>query len=252
MKLLIQKNWMKPLAILWVAALLAGCMAAPVGSEDPALQWQWLFDGSSLDQWVGLGQADFPAEQWQIEGDTLHKLNSSADTERGYGGDLRSREQFQNFELCFEFKLTQGANSGVKYNVSERLSAQHGHPSAAIGFEFQVLDDANHPDAKAGRNGNRTVGGLYDIYPPAANKPPVAPGEWHQGCVLAETNRIRHVLDGETVLDYRPGSADFADRVAASKFAEIKGFAQRRAGYIVLQDHFDELWYRKIKIRRLD
>ena len=139
----------------------------------------------------------------------------------------------------------------MKYIVSEEMSAQHGHASSAIGFEFQLLDDLHHPDAKLGREGNRTIGGLYDIYAPAATKPAVGAGEWHQGCVRAERDRIRHSLDGAVVLEYRVSDADFKKRVAASKFAPIPSFAERRAGHIVLQDHLDELWYRKIRIRRL-
>jgi len=157
--------------VAWAA--LSACASSPeadvsqktVLSQGTEQAWRWLFDGADLDQWTGLGRPDIPADSWQIEGDTLHKV---ASTEENLGGDLRTKERFKNFELCFEFKLTEGANSGVKYNVSEEMSAQHGHPSSAIGFEFQILDDRYHPDAKMGRDGNRTVGALYDIYPPAA------------------------------------------------------------------------------------
>lgn len=234
------------LRLYWLAAwvVLTGCAS----SQAPDPTWQWLFDGTDLNQWTGLGRPDIPAESWQIAGDTLHKVGSTAEN---YGGDLRTKERFNNFELCFEFKLTRGANSGVKYNVSEEMSAQHGHPSSAIGFEYQVLDDRYHPDAKMGRDGNRTVGALYDIYPPATTKPTVEAGDWHMGCVRAETNHINHTLDGELVLEYRLDDPDFVTRVAGSKFAPIDGFADRREGYIVLQDHLDELWYRNIKVRRL-
>jgi len=227
--------------IIWVA--ISGCAGVPAEQT-----WQWLFDGSDLDHWAGLGRADIPSDSWKIAGNTLHKIRVSAEN---YGGDLRTKERFRNFELCFEFKLTRGANSGVKYNVSEEMSVQHGHPSSAIGFEFQILDDLHHPDAKLGRDGNRTVGGLYDIYAPATAKPAVAAKEWHAGCIRAESDRIRHSLDGAVVLEYRLSDPDFRDRVAASKFAAIPGFAERREGYIVLQDHLDELWYRKIRVRRL-
>jgi len=233
--------------VVWLA--VSSAMSGCASSQATTSAWQVLFDGSDLSQWTGLGRPDFPTDSWQIAGDTLHKVASS---EKTYGGDLRTKERFKNFELCFEFKLTQGANSGVKYNVSEEMSAQEGHPSAAIGFEFQVLDDRYHPDAKQGRDRNRTVGALYDIYPPAVNKPVVAAGDWHEGCVWAETDQIRHTLDGETVLAYRLSDPDFVSKVAASKFASIDGFALRREGFIVLQDHFDELWYRNIRVRRLD
>lgn len=139
----------------------------------------------------------------------------------GYGGDLRTVRKYRNFELCFEFRLTQGANSGVKYNVSEELSARHGHASAAIGFEFQILDDAHHPDANKGHAGNRTLASLYDIYPAASNKPVVRSGEWHSGCVLADGNRITHQLDKRKVLEIDTRSTDFSSHLAFSKFADI-------------------------------
>jgi len=245
-------------SVLWLVlyAGMLGCAAAraPASSEQTESSelseqaWKWLFDGSDLDQWTGLGRPDIPTGSWQIVGDTLHKTKGAEDN---YGGDLRTKQRFSNFELCFEFKLTQGANSGVKYNVSEAMSAQHGHPSSAIGFEFQILDDKYHPDAKMGRDGNRTVGALYDIYPPAASKPVVAAGDWHEGCVRADNNSVRHSLDGTLVLEYRLTDPDFINRVADSKFASIEGFTDWRKGYIVLQDHFDELWYRNIRVRRL-
>ena len=256
--------------ILW-AVLISACATLPKESESEESEskkskseesapevrdqktrtdvtWKWLFDGSTLDHWTGLGAS--PSDRWVIDTEKklLHKLPSNEDN---YGGDLRTQERYENFELCFDFKLAQGANSGVKYNVSEAISAQHDHPSAAIGFEYQVLDDAYHPDAKAGNSGNRTVGGLYDLYPPAADKPEVVAGSWYTGCVLALTDTIRHSLNGQVVLEYQPGSADFGRRLAASKFADIENFSLRRAGYIVLQDHLDEVWYRNIKIRRL-
>lgn len=237
----ISRQWIPSLCIV---ALMCGC------------QSQVLFDGSDLEHWTGLGRNIIPSGHWVIEGTSLHKVAGArapaiAGNEPGYGGDLRSNKRYLNFSLCFDFKLAKGANSGVKYNVSEQISAQHGHPSAAIGFEFQVLDDANHPDATQGRDGNRTVASLYDIYPAAADKPVVRPNEWHRGCVLADGDRIVHSLDDKPVLEYDVGSADFLARVAASKFAAIENFSTRRAGYIVLQDHFDDVWYRNIRIREL-
>jgi len=243
--------------VLWLlaAALVSGCGSAQVIPADVP-EWQILFDGTDLNQWQGLNRDNIPAGHWQIEGDTLRKVPGKeaplvSGNAPGYGGDIRSRDTYQNFELCFEFRLSEGANSGVKYNVSAALSAQHGHPGAAIGFEYQLLDDANHPDAKMGRNGNRTVASLYDILPASATKPTVLPQRWHEGCVLADGNQISHLLDGDVVLRYDVASSAFTEALAASKFAAMDGFSERKRGYIVLQDHFDEVWYRNIRIRLL-
>lgn len=233
--------------------LMGGCALTAANPEDG---WISLFDGSDLEAWQGLGRSDIPAGHWVIEGDSLRKVAGTKapnllGNPAGYGGDLRTRERFRDFELCFDFKLSAGANSGVKYNVSQALSSAHGHPSSAIGFEYQVLDDARHPDAKMGRNGNRTLASLYDVVPASESKPFAETGEWRHGCVVADGNRITHRLDGQQVLGFDVMSEMFRDSVAASKFAEIEGFAERRSGYIVLQDHFDDVWYRNIRIRRL-
>jgi hypothetical protein len=115
----------------------------------------------------------------------------------------------------------------------------------------QVLDDERHPDAKAGNAGNRTAAGLYDLIPPVAGKPVKPVGEWNEGRIVFRGNHGEHWLNGVKTLEYDLGSPRMDSLLAASKYATIKGFGDRRTGHIVLQDHNDSVWYRNIRIRPL-
>ncbi len=218
--------------------------------------WKLLFDGQSFDGWRGLGQESVPQEHWVIEDGTLHKKASgdvpvAADGQPAAGGDLMTEDTFGDFELAFDWKISPNGNSGVKYNVSEEMSTSHAPKTAALGFEYQVLDDEGHPDAKAGVDGNRTSAGLYDLIAPAAGKPLNPVGEWNEGRIVFRGNHGEHWLNGIKVVEYDLDTPRFDSLLAASKYASIEGFADRRTGHIVLQDHNDDAWYRNIKIREL-
>ncbi|MEE2775239.1 MAG: DUF1080 domain-containing protein [Acidobacteriota bacterium] len=217
--------------------------------------WRLLFDGRSFDGWRGLGREDVPAGHWRIEEGTLRKVASgevptAADGQPLEGGDLMTVETFGDFELSLEWKVASGANSGVKYNVSEEMSTASPPHYAALGFEYQVLDDDLHPDAKVGPN--RTAAGLYDLVEPAASKPIRPVGEFNEGRIVFARGHGEHWLNGERVLSYDLSSEDFAKRFARSKYAAIEGFADVREGHLVLQDHGDDVWFRNIKVRSIE
>jgi hypothetical protein len=217
--------------------------------------WELLFDGQSFDGWRGIGVDSVPSAHWQIEDGVIHKIPSGdvplrPDGQPVSGGDLMTEDTYGDFELTFDWKVSEGGNSGVKYNVDEDLSMQNGR--AALGFEYQILDDDRHPDAKAGVGGNRTAAGLYDLIAPASGKPVNAPGEWNHGRIVFQGNHGEHWLNGQKTVEYDLGSARMDSLLAASKYAKIQGFADRRDGHIVLQDHNDAVWFRNIKIRELD
>lgn len=209
----------------------------------------FLFDGKSNAQWRRIYQKKFPDKGWDIRNGTLTVQNSNGE-EQGFGGDLVTRATYSAFDLQFEFKLTEGANSGVKYFVQESYDSKG---KSGIGLEFQVLDDARHPDAKLGKDGNRTLGSLYDLIPRA----PVAAafkkiGEWNYGrIVVYPNNRVEHWLNGYKILEYEKGSKDFIEKVAASKYKDWPGFGLWEKGHILLQDHGNEVSYRSIKIKVL-
>jgi len=227
------------------------------GAESTAADtegWVSLFDGETFAGWRGLGRESIPAAHWVVENGTIHKV-ASGDVETAddgqplEGGDILTEAVWLDFELVLEWKVARGANSGVKYNVSEPMSTAHPPRNAALGFEYQILDDDLHPDALNGPN--RTTAALYDLIEPAADKGVRPVGEWNEARVVLVGSRGEHWLNGHKVLDFDLESEDFAQRFAASKYLPIESFATRRPGHIVLQDHGDDVWFRNLRIRSL-
>lgn len=212
--------------------------------------WTLLFNGESFDGWRGYRKDAVPTEHWKIENGAIHKIASGdvplmADGQPQQGGDIITLQKYENFELSFEWKVAQAANSGIKYNVIEEMSDQN-----PLGFEYQILDDENHPDAKMGNGTNRTASGLYDLISPQ-NKTLKPVGQWNHGRIIFNELHGEHWLNGEKVLEYDLGSPRMDSLLAASKYAPIEGFGDKKTGHIVLQDHNDDVWFRNIKIREL-
>ena len=213
-------------------------------AAEEAAGWKLLFDGKTPSGWRGANKDAFPAQGWLIENGELVVLK--ADGQKGrQGGDIVTTGQYNNFELTLEAKLTPGANSGLKYFVTERKGS-----GSAIGLEFQLLDDDRHPDAKMGKNGNRTIGSLYDLIP-ADNKKAAAIGEWNKIRLLCQGNHVEHWLNGTKVVAYERGSPAFRKLVADSKYNKYNNFGEAGKGHLLLQDHSDEVHFRNIKIRAL-
>lgn len=208
--------------------------------------WVLLFDGENTEKWRGANAATFPEEGWTTE-DGLLTVHASDGSQEGWGGDIVTKETYSDFELSLEFRLTEGANSGIKYYVLEDEYA----PGAALGLEYQLLDDQRHPDAKQGRDGNRTVSSLYDLIPAADDKPINPPGQWNHARIIANDGKVEHWLNGEKVLEYERGSEEFRDLIARSKYSDYDRFGEAEEGHILLQDHGDEVSFRNIKIREL-
>ena len=152
--------------------------------------------------------------------------------------------------ISFDFKLTPGANSGVKYFVTLQEKVVNG---SAIGLEYQLLDDSLHPDAKLGRDGDRTLSSLYDLITANKQKRYIHPiGEWNTGrIVVYPDNRVEHYLNGVKVLEYIRGSQHYRDLVAVSKYHVWTNFGEAKQGHILLQDHGNEVSFKSIKIKPL-
>jgi hypothetical protein len=207
--------------------------------------WQLLWDGRTTWGWRSAKGKDFPKGGWEIKDGELSVLESGGAESRA-GGDIVTEATYAAFELKADFRITPGANSGIKYYVDTEINKGEG---SAIGLEFQILDDAVHPDAKLGRDGNRTMGSLYDLIPAAATKTVKPVGEWNQARVVSNGRHVEHWLNGTKVLEYERGSESFRQLVAISKYKVWPAFGEKPEGHVLLQDHGNRVSFRNVKIR---
>lgn len=219
-----------------------------LSAMEKANGYSLLWDGKTTKGWVGAYKSSFPAKGWEIKDGELSVVKSNGG-ESTNGGDIVTVKQYGAFALKFDFKLTEGANSGVKYFVT----LTEGNKGSAIGPEYQILDDVKHPDAKLGKNGNRTLGSLYDLI--TSKKIPNAQrkiGEWNKGTIMVyPNNKIEYFLNGFKILEYVRGSAEFEALVADSKYKNWKDFGMAPKGHILIQDHGDQVSFRSIKLKEL-
>jgi len=244
------------LDMMWLAAacLAAGVLAAAdagapntLTDAERAEGFSLLWDGKTTSGWRSAREKGFPKEGWEIRDGELSVLESGGNESRA-GGDIITERKFAAFELKLEFRLTAGANSGIKYYVDPELNKG---PGSSIGLEFQLLDDGGHPDAREGRGGNRTLASLYDLIPASADKKVKPIGEWNEARIVSRGRHVEHWLNGAKVLEYERGTKKFRRLVAESKYTVWPGFGELREGHILLQEHGNRVSFRNIKIREL-
>lgn len=222
-----------------------------LSSNEKRTGWRLLWDGKSSTGWRGTKSAEFPESGWEMKEGVL-TIQGTDGAEATGPGDIITTEQFSDFELILDFKITEGANSGIKYFVNPNLNKGTG---SAIGCEFQILDDKNHPDAKMGVAGNRTVSSLYDLISaenlsvPGRDKQFKGIGAWNRARIVSKDGKVEHWLNNEKVVAYDRFSQVFRSLVAYSKYKDWENFGQWPQGHILLQDHGDTVHFRNIKIR---
>jgi hypothetical protein len=240
--------------ILWIFGLMLTMMFImnPVDGQDNTLTkkekkagWTLLFDGKTSTGWMNAKSKTFPTSGWEVKNGTL-SVNPASKKQDG-GGDIVTVDKYKNFELIVDFMYTMGANSGIKYFVDTEVN---NGALASIGCEYQVLDDLNHPDAKAGFEGNRTLAGLYDLITPK-NKKDNGFEKWNRAKIIVNGSKVQHWLNDNLTVEYERGTPSWKELVARSKFKDSPGFGEVIEGRILLQDHGDSVSYKNIKIREI-
>ena len=215
-----------------------------LSDQEKAEGWELLFDGKDPNiRWRSIQGDRFPAAGWAIENETLVLLPGRK------GGDIITREQFSDFELVLDYKLTDSANTGIKYFVSELKNEQG--KITLNGPEFQLIDDYKHETVIDNKSPETSTGALYLLYAPQGKKLN-APGEWNQVKIIAKGKSVEHWVNGKKVLSYERGSEEFRKLVTSTKFNEyVTSYGEAEFGHILLQDHKDKANFRNIKIKRL-
>ncbi len=233
-------------AALAASISLASAVAAQAPNQapnhlSPAEQkegWSLLFDGTSLDGWRAYKRPDASGTRWVVK-DGLLCLAPGDSTDTRGARDIVATKAYSQFELAWDWRISVGGNSGVKYFVLEDRDG-------AIGHEYQVIDDEKHPDAKIGPH--RQTAALYDVMP-AANRPSKPAGEWNTSRVVVRGAEVEHWLNGTRVLTYTLDSPALREAIGKSKFKGIERFGKPQQGLILLQDHGDAVCYRNVKVR---
>lgn len=221
-------------------------IANTISEKEKKEGWVLLWDGKTTNGWRGAKLNGFPEKGWKME-DGILKVMKSGGGESTNGGDIITTKKYKNFVLSVDFKITPGANSGIKYFVDPDLNKGAG---SAIGCEFQILDDTKHPDAKLGVRGNRTLGSLYDLIAAPKNKP-YRGGFFNTAQVIVNGNKVQHLLNGVKIVEYERNNQMWDALVNYSKYADWPNFGNPSEGHILLQDHGDEVWFQNIKIKVL-
>lgn len=218
-------------------------LLASICSAQKNDQWIVLFDGTATNALRGYKMESFPDQAWSIEDGALVSQTGVANI------DLVTKEHFKNFELVFEWKVSEGGNSGVFFYVQETSNQEAGNgnsPNWLDNFEMQLLDDINFNDKEP----KRSAGALYDLIAPQ-NKVLKPIGEYNEAKLVVKNNHVEHWLNNKKVVEYEIESAALNKLITESKFKSNPDFAKSTNGCIMFQHHGQKVWLRNVKVRRL-
>jgi hypothetical protein len=244
------------LAVLAASTVSIAAAQAPPPNTLTAAEkqagWTLLFDGTTLGGWKSYDPASDATKGWVIDNGAIKNTKGSG-RPNSNGGDIVTAAMFTDFDFRFEWKISPGGNSGVKYLVLERLGAP-GTPMyvgddgrSAIGHEYQLIDDDNHADAKIGPH--RQTGAFYDVLAAPATKKTKPVGEFNESRILVQGTHVEHWLNGAKIVEYELETPAIVEAIAKSKFRNVEQFSKKASTRILLQDHGDEVWFRNLKIR---
>ncbi|WP_319589335.1 DUF1080 domain-containing protein [uncultured Draconibacterium sp.] len=202
-----------------------------------------LFDGSSTNAWRDLKSESFPEHGWVVKDGILTVLAKTDEHDGGH--DIITKNQYSNFELKLQVRLSEGANSGIKYMVVDTYKGNKNY----LGLEYQLIDNERHKDAKLGRNGNRKMAALYDILPTRKSVKINPSGEWNKVKIVSNKKQITHWINGKIALRYMRNSDSYKELVSLSKYSTFENFGGQEKGHILLQGHGNEVSFRNISIK---
>jgi hypothetical protein len=205
--------------------------------------YELLFDGKSTEHWQNAKTGKFPEKGWEVKDGVLTIL-ANDDEESTISTDIITKEEFDSFELKFEFNLTEGSNSGIVYGI--------GNNGPEVGLKYQIIDNDNHPDAQKGMAFNRRIASLYDLIPAKMieSRHIYKPGGWNRGRILVLPNgKVQHWLNGQKLVEYNRGDAVYNDIIARSQFGGYEGFGLTEKSPVLIQNLGHTVYFRSLKIR---
>lgn len=239
--------------LFFAGSVITSCTSKTAGEKetdkksiDVEEDWIILFDGKGTQGWRNYAKETFPEQGWVIENGALKCVGSGSGEAGGMGGDIIFDRKFKDFHLKLEWKISEGGNSGIFYLAQELP----GEPIWKSAPEMQILDNEKHLDAQLGKDGNRKAGSLYDLIP-AKPQNAKKTGEWNEAEIMIYQGTVVHKMNGEVVLEYHLGTADWDTMIVNSKFQPFPEFGKYKEGFIGLQDHGNDVWFRNMKIKEL-
>ncbi len=196
-----------------------------------------IFDGETLNGWT-FNNGRPITHGWEVKDGMIHLVPSQKDSNELRAGNILTVTEYQNFDLSFEWKISEGGNSGLKYRVRD-------YDGGTYGIEYQICDDVSYPKQLTPRT---STGALYDLYEPNQEKHLMPVGQFNKSRIVVEDKRIQHWLNGRLIVQATVGSSEWNNRLSCSKFADVKEFGQNPKGRIMLTDHGSEVWYRNFKL----